>query len=181
VKVWSYDPAHFFSSTPRFWKGVGNTTGGTGKITNFATPRPATLDDYSAIVRVHSTTNVLELFGTTTSGDGGTRLNAFELNAVGATAIPGDFDGSGSVTAADLAIWKSHVGTASGATSATGDADGDQDVDGADYLIWQHNVGASAVAAVPEPSTSAIAIAALMTIAGSAPVQRRSSSREAVR
>ncbi len=173
VKVWSYDPAQFFSSTPTVWNGVGNTTGGMGNITNFATPRPVTLNDYSATIRVHSTTNVLELFGTTTSGDGGTRLNAVELNAVG-TAIPGDFDASGSVTGADLAIWKTNFGTASGATPATGDADGDHDVDGADFLIWQRNVGVTGIAAVPEPSFCAMGAAVLMSVVGGARSRRRS-------
>ncbi|MEX2168077.1 MAG: hypothetical protein WD851_02100 [Pirellulales bacterium] len=82
VKLWSYDPAQFFSSTETVWGPDADTTGSTGTITNFASPRPMTLEDRSTIIRVHSTSDTLTIFGTTTSGFGGTRLNAFELHAV---------------------------------------------------------------------------------------------------
>jgi hypothetical protein len=82
LKLWSYDAAQFFSSTPTLWSPQGATTGDSGTITNFASPRPDSLDDYSTTIRVRSTTSTLTIFGTTTSGFGGTRLNAFELTAV---------------------------------------------------------------------------------------------------
>jgi hypothetical protein len=82
LKLWSYDAAQFFSSTPTLWSPQGATSGDSGTITNFASPRPDSLDDYSTTIRVRSTTSTLTIFGTTTSGFGGTRLNAFELYAV---------------------------------------------------------------------------------------------------
>jgi hypothetical protein len=82
LKLWSYDAAQFFSSTPTLWSPQGATTGESSTITNFASPRPDSLDDYSTTIRVRSTTSTLTIFGTTTSGFGGTRLNAFELYAV---------------------------------------------------------------------------------------------------
>ncbi len=82
VKLWSYDMDNIFSPTPTLWAPTGSTTGTSGSVTNFATPFPATLDDYSTTIRVRSTTGTLEVFGTTTGGSGGTRLNGFQLNVV---------------------------------------------------------------------------------------------------
>jgi hypothetical protein len=82
LKLWSYDAAQFFSSTETLWSPMAATTGSSGVITNFASPRPMTLSDRSTTIRVRSATGTLTIFGTTTSGFGGTRLNAFELSAV---------------------------------------------------------------------------------------------------
>jgi hypothetical protein len=82
VTLWSYDAAQSFSSTETVWGPSNSTTGASGTITNFATPRPASLSDRSTTIRVRSSTNTLTLFGTTTSGFGGTRLNGFQINAV---------------------------------------------------------------------------------------------------
>jgi hypothetical protein len=80
-------------------------------------------------------------------------------------AIPGDFNHSGGVDAADLAKWKADFGPGNGS-----DADGDGDSDGADFLLWQRNLGAgaavAAAAAVPEPATAVLAIAASLMAAG---------------
>jgi hypothetical protein len=152
VKVWSYDPAQSFSSTPTQWSPSGATTGASASITNFAFPRPATLDDYSATIRVRSTTDTLTIFGTTTAGFGGTRLNAVELYAV---AVPGDFDSDGDVDGADFVAWQTNFPKATDATLAQGDADGDGDVDGADFVVWQTNfpfTPGPGATAVPEPS-----------------------------
>jgi hypothetical protein len=170
LKVWSYDPAQAFSSTPTEWTPINSTTGTTGEITNFAFPRPTTLDDRSATLRVRSTTSTLEVFGTTTAGFGGTRLNAFELNAVTA-GIPGDFNGDSMVDGSDLTIWKNNVGMQGGASSSVGDADSDEDVDGADFLVWQRNVGAPSAAlattSIPEPTAAMLLLlSALACIRG---------------
>ncbi len=52
---------------------------------------------------------------------------------------------------------------ATGATKANGDADGDHDVDAADLALWKGGfgvtvAGSSSVAAVPEPSSAAVAV-----------------------
>ena len=56
--------------------------------------------------------------------------------------FPGDFDGSGTVDDADLAVWEAGFGQPGGYT-------------GTDFLVWQQNLGMSAplsaAAAVPEP------------------------------
>jgi len=171
LKLWSYD-ADNFSPTPTTWTPQGATTGDVGDVTNQQDPYPTTLAEYSTTIRVRSTTSTLTVFGTTTAGTGGTRLNGFELIAAG---LAGDFNASGTVNAGDLAIWKTNFATATGATLSMGDADGDQDVDGADFLIWQRNVGGTAaVSAVPEPAASALIVIALV---GGAAAKRSAGAR----
>jgi hypothetical protein len=80
LTLWSYDGDQSFTSTDTLWSPVNNSSGTSGSVTDFATPRPATLADYSTTIQVSSTTSTLEIFGTTTSGSGGTRLNGFRLN-----------------------------------------------------------------------------------------------------
>jgi hypothetical protein len=103
--------------------------------------------------------------------------NSFSTNIAGRTlqvfilppapTLPGDFDGSGVVDDADLAVWTEEFGPTGSSPQA--DANDDGAVDGADFLIWQQNVGASAEiaaarvnsSAVPEPSTSATLLSGL--------------------
>jgi hypothetical protein len=116
---------------------------------------------------VKSTSTKLEIFGTTSDGVGGVRLNAIALNAVSSGGIPGDFDSDGAVDDADLAAWTDNFG-ATGATLAMGDADDDQDVDGADFLVWQRNLGSGgSAAAIPEPSTVVMIMVAGLILVGS--------------
>src|SRR5215210_5387927 len=82
VRLWSYDEDNIFSPTPTTWGPTGSTTGTSGSIENFADPYPTDLSFHTTTVRVRSTTSTLNIFGTTTGGQGGTRLNGFELNAV---------------------------------------------------------------------------------------------------
>ena len=69
--------------------------------------------------------------------------------------LAGDYNGDGSVGAADYTVWRNALGT----SLAAADGDGDGEVDGDDYTIWKwtfgHSAGAgaSAVSIVPEPST----------------------------
>lgn len=82
VTLWSYDEDNIFSATPTAWGPTGTTTGTSGSVVNFATPFPTTLTEYNTTIRVRSTTGTLDIFGTTTGGSGGTRINGFEMNAV---------------------------------------------------------------------------------------------------
>jgi hypothetical protein len=169
LTLWSYD-ADNFSPTPTVWSPTAASTGETGNVTNLQDPYPTTLSDNRTTVRVRSTTSTLTLFGTTTEGTGGTRLNGFELSLAAAGGVPGDFDASGTVNGADLTVWKNNFGAPSGATTAAGDADGDHDVDGADFLVWQRNLGAMAsAAAIPEPSAAAMFVAACAAVAAIVP------------
>jgi hypothetical protein len=80
VTIWSYDADQIFSATTTEWQGTGDTTGTTGTIVNFATPYPTSLSERSTTLQLSSTTGTLEIFGTPTSGDGGTRLNAVRVS-----------------------------------------------------------------------------------------------------
>jgi hypothetical protein len=73
---------------------------------------------------------------------------------LGMHVLPGDFDGSGVVDVADLAIWRRNNGLSAGQSAASGDADADGDVDGADFLAWQRYVSSGpngGATVVPEP------------------------------
>lgn len=76
-----------------------------------------------------------------------------------APTIPGDYDGSGDVNAADYAVWKSAYGTND--PHADGNLDGI--VDAVDYTVWRNHLGLSlgaggiAATIVPEPSASILA------------------------
>lgn len=84
-----------------------------------------------------------------------------ELTAV----IAGDFNGDGSVDAADYTAWRDHQGIGVTAWS-TGDANGDGAVDSADHSLWIDNFGAAVAAnAIPEPASIAAAILAIAMVA----------------
>ena len=92
-----------------------------------------------------------------------------------AAAVPGDFDSSGKVEAADLFYWELGLGVMSGAKPIHGEADGDGDVDASDFLVWQRNLGLSqpqgairVAANVPEPQALALAFTAAAGLAGAA-------------
>jgi hypothetical protein len=68
--------------------------------------------------------------------------------------LAGDYNNSGTVDAADYAVWRSSFGSTSNL-----DADGNNNgvIDAADYVIWRNNTGNAAAAAqataIPEPGT----------------------------
>jgi hypothetical protein len=84
---------------------------------------------------------------------------AFNVSAT-STAIPGDFDGSGTVDDLDLAQWQGDFGL-----NGDSDADGDGDSDGADFLVWQRALGTSnPLTTVPEPAAAVLAVLALAVL-----------------
>lgn len=77
--------------------------------------------------------------------------------------LPGDFDGNGSVDAADYSVWRATFGqTVAAGTGADGDRNGT--VDEGDFAVWRLHFGESASgfaagvaeAAVPEPTSIAL-------------------------
>jgi hypothetical protein len=112
-------------------------------------------------------------------------LNAFHytMPAMSVTTLvlrsylDGDFDKSGEVDGADLALWQANAGLTGGATFGQGDNDRDGDVDGADLVAWQRNLGARAAtasaASVPEPAAVAILAVAIAAAGSNMPRSRR--------
>jgi len=149
LKIWSYD-ADNFSPTPTTWTPTGVTSGAIGNITNVQDPYPTSLTDNSATIRVRSTSTSLKLFGTTTEGTGGTRINGFELS-VAPPGITGDYNNDGFVDAADYVLWRNGGPLQNDPSAGVQPSDFDQ---------WRANFGMSGpgsgagnVGAVPEPST----------------------------
>lgn len=69
------------------------------------------------------------------------------LEMIGVSGLPGDFDGNGTVNAADLVVWEAGYGQPGGYS-------------GADFLVWQQNFGTSlplaAATSVPEPGVASL-------------------------
>jgi gluconolactonase len=91
----------------------------------------------------------------------------------------GDFNGDGSVSAADYTVWRNTLGTT---TDLSADGNGNKVVDADDYGVWRSHFGnalggsggASTGPAVPEPS--GIALACLTLIGGLVRRRRESCS-----
>ena len=138
-KVWSYNADNTIYPTPtQFGPRSGtNTSGTTASVTQFATPLPTSLNDFSTTIVVSSTTSTLDVHAASTDSFGGTRFNAFELSLLG------DYNSDGKVNASDYVIWRKTDGTPAG------------------YNAWRSNFGAGVGAgsgsalesAVPEPAT----------------------------
>jgi hypothetical protein len=93
-----------------------------------------------------------------------------------------DFNGSSLVDSADMTTLRNGLGSMTG-TFASGNLDGDVDTDGADFLLFQRQLGTSSVAApvaaaAPEPTSAAIGLGALLSIASYCRT-RRSAARRA--
>jgi GH35 family endo-1,4-beta-xylanase len=75
---------------------------------------------------------------------------------------PGDYNGDGTVDAADYTVWRDSVGSVS---DLRADGNGDELIDEADYAIWKsyfgatYSLGSGATANVPEPASAVLLIA----------------------
>ncbi|WP_146586256.1 dockerin type I repeat-containing protein [Posidoniimonas polymericola] len=87
------------------------------------------------------------------------------------TSLP-DFNGDGTVDAADYTVWRDNEGTIGGAAFADGDANGDGNVTAADYSIWKANYGATVLVA-PSGTVSAPEPSAVLLTFGLLPLLRR--------
>jgi hypothetical protein len=88
----------------------------------------------------------------------------------GPNPVLGDYNGNGTVDAADYAVWRDTFGQTGGGLVA--DGNGNNEIDAGDYDFWRANFGqpassgsiASANATVPEPATLAMLILAAVGI-----------------
>lgn len=108
-------------------------------------------------------------FGFWAGGVGGTDTRAviddFRINVPGVAGLSGDYNGDGTVDAADYTVWRDNLGATEDGSVLSGNGNGGT-VDNTDYDLWKTNFGNSSVSgagssAVPEPSTGFIALALL--------------------
>lgn len=91
--------------------------------------------------------------------------------------LEGDFNGDGSVDAADYTVWRDNLGSGD-ESSLSGNGDGMNGVDAGDYTLWANNFGATsssssssaAASAVPEPGTALLGVISCLSLIA---VQRR--------
>jgi hypothetical protein len=70
-------------------------------------------------------------------GMGGARIDMGALERQ-PNPLPGDYNFSGAVDAADFVVWRKNVGST---TNLKADGDGDGDIDQDDYNVWRTNIG----------------------------------------
>jgi hypothetical protein len=111
------------------------------------------------------------------------------LAGAAAPGVPGDYNGNGTVDAADYVIWRKNNGLVGGATAEQGDGTGDGNVTVDDYNFWRTNFGNGGGAgafvgtnaplqAVPEPSSLLVSVLGAIAIVGAFFVRRfRKSAR----
>lgn len=92
-------------------------------------------------------------------------------------AVDGDYNGNGSVDAADYTVWRDNLGLTGGATPSDGDGTGDGNVTSADYDYWKARFGTGAGSGallgtvVPEPAS--LVLASVFTLATVCGIRRR--------
>ena len=81
----------------------------------------------------------------------------------------GDYNGNGSVDAADYTIWKDNFGS-NVAPGSGADGNNNGVIDAADYTVWKDNFGNSlgnaSVASVPEPASVCLMTLAMLALTG---------------
>jgi hypothetical protein len=97
-------------------------------------------------------------------------VNYTQIVSTATIATPGDFNGDGSVDAADYTVWRDHLGDTDEAAIAN-NGDGENGVDGEDYNLWKSSFGQSysgsaslAQSSVPEPGSAVLLIAGLLIL-----------------
>jgi hypothetical protein len=101
----------------------------------------------------------------------------FEFTATTPTPLTGDYNGNGTVDAADYVVWRKSVGQTGAGLPA--DGDGDMDVDDNDRLVWRANFGRTAPPTVATATAAELSTAATEAIVESdSPVLVAAAARE---
>ena len=81
--------------------------------------------------------------------------------------MPGDFNGDGTVDAADYVVWSDNRGAAD-ESALGGNGDGIGGVGQSDYLLWKNSFGNTSgsgnSAAVPEPAALSLLLVAALSV-----------------
>jgi hypothetical protein len=115
-----------------------------------------------------------------------TSLTLTLMGEVISAGLPGDYNGDGSVDAADYVVWRATYGQTVPAFSGA-DGDGDEMIGDGDYAVWTQNFGAVGPGAgavstsVPEPVGMWLATIGLLGIAGVMGRTRRRLAARALR
>jgi dihydroxyacetone kinase DhaKLM complex PTS-EIIA-like component DhaM len=92
--------------------------------------------------------NVYVVIVQASDGNGGTTTQAINVTVTDVSErLPGDYNDSGTVDAADYVVWRKALDTMVAASTGA-DGNGDGNIDAADYDIWRANFGMSAAAGV---------------------------------
>ncbi len=149
---------------------VANTNGRTNQTLHVAIP----LSSFTALTAGSNSYSIyIALNGNSGAGSATVFYDNFRLVNLNAP-LTGDFDGNGTVDAADYTLWRDSLGST---TSLSADANLNGVVDEADYALWKANFGATLAGgggagtpsnqfapAVPEPNSISLALLALLTM-----------------
>lgn len=93
-------------------------------------------------------------------------VHAAGLYFIAEPSLPGDFNGDGSVDAADYGTWRENLGAVDSVLAPGSTEDGSGIVDAADFLTWKANYGLTGSAVIGDPTTAPEPAAVLVLLGG---------------
>lgn len=122
------------------------------------------------VVLADGATGTWEISVVQNEGTGiGTEYHLSGVFGPAVSQVPGDYNGSGTVDAADYVLWRETLGLSGSGLAA--DGNGNQLIDAGDYDLWRASFGQAAGSgavgvAVPEPTTCGLLLIAIIGIGG---------------